>query len=216
MEKGLNKWGWDMNSEDLHCLDDYLLQAGYDGPSVAPGQYRARITVGEARGSTAFAVAKDPRSFASDVQIDEWAATLHEVKSMMNDMLYTLEDARQARAQIKALMAAHDDAELHEWGAAAVSGITAWEAKINQRKHETYEDEDAWETMIDGQLRYLMDVIDSSGAPVTDGAKTRLEDLRGQWIKLQSDLRGITDSYIVPINRWASSQQISHVVSPLD
>ena len=58
-------------------------------------------------------------------------------------------------------------------GRAAVSEIGVWEARITQLKHETYEDEDAWETMLAGQLRFLMDVIDRTAAPVTEGAKTR-------------------------------------------
>ena len=35
--------------------------------------------------------------------------------------------------------------------------------------------------MLDGQLRYLMDVIDGTGPPVTDGAMTRLPDLTAEW-----------------------------------
>ena len=42
----------------------------------------------------------------------------------------------------------------------AVERITAWDGKIIQVLHQTYEDEDAWETMLAGQLRFLLDVID--------------------------------------------------------
>ncbi|MEX1265275.1 MAG: hypothetical protein WEA08_00030 [Woeseia sp.] len=215
MKEGLNKWGWNMNSEDIGCIDDILLQAGYDGPSVGPGEYTARISIGGASDEATFTVAKDPRSFATDAQIDEWATTLNELKGTMNDILQTLDTARKARSQIEALMAAHDSEQLHEWGSAAVADITAWEGLINQRKHETYEDEDAWETMLDGQLRYLLDVIDSSGAPVTDGAKTRLRDLKAEWAERQSELRTIAQDYIEPINGWATGEQVRHVVSPI-
>ena len=39
--------------------------------------------------------------------------------------------------------------------------------QIIQPLHETLEDEDAWETMLAGQIRFVLDVIDSTGAPVT-------------------------------------------------
>jgi hypothetical protein len=37
--------------------------------------------------------------------------------------------------------------------------------KLNQHLHQTYEDEDAWETMLAGQVRYLLDVIDYPARP---------------------------------------------------
>ena len=213
-EEGLNHWSWDLNSEDIRCIDDLLLQAGYDGPSVAPGEYTARITVGDASDSVTFRVTKDPRSFASDAAIDEWATTLNSVKGTLNEVLGTLEQARRSRAQIKALMDAFDNERLHEMGDAAVAGIDAWESLINQRLHETYEDEDAWETMLDGQLRYLMDVIDASGAPVTDGARTRMRDLSVQWEQRQNELRTLIADYIDPINDWAGEMGVRYVVDP--
>ncbi|MGB5353969.1 MAG: hypothetical protein WBN32_10200 [Woeseia sp.] len=212
--QGLNKWGWDMHADELQCIDDIMLQAGYAGPSVTPGRYTARITVGAASDSADFVIVKDPRSFATDAEVSDWASTLNRVKSALNDVLASLDTARKARGQITELMAAHDDAELQELGESAISDIDAWEAQITQLKFETYEDEDAWATMLDGQLRYLMDVIDDSGAPVTDGMKTRLNDLSAEWQRRQLELNDISQNYIAPINRWASKMELGHVVSP--
>ncbi|MGI9222314.1 MAG: hypothetical protein ACR2QS_14895, partial [Woeseiaceae bacterium] len=90
----------------------------------------------------------------------------------------------------------------------------AWEEQITQLKHETYEDEDAWATMLDGQIRYLMDTIDYSGAPVTEGMRIRQADLVEYWQALDSDLQAITDSFIEPINSWAQERREPHVVQP--
>jgi hypothetical protein len=99
-------------------------------------------------------------------------------------------------------------------GEAAVSEIGAWESRITQLKHQTYEDEDAWETMLAGQLRFLMDVIDRTGAPVTDGAMTRLADLEAEWQTRQEELRRIADEQLRPINTWANQQGVDHVRVP--
>ena len=96
-----------------------------------------------------------------------------------------------------------------------VDGVDAWEPRINQLKHETYEDEDAWATMLDGQLGFLMDVIDYSGAPVTDGMRTRRDDLQGEWAERQAEMRQLTELYIEPINAWARQQQLGHIVNPV-
>ncbi len=214
VEQGLNKWGWNMNSEDVPCIDNILLNGGYNGPSVAPGEYTARVTVGGASSEASFTVVKDPRSFATDAQIAEWSSTLGEVKALLTEVLTTLDNARTARQQIKDLMAAHDDEELHTLGKQAIEGINAWEEEIYQLKFETYEDEDAWETKLEGQLRFLMDVIDESGAPVTEGMNIRKADLAAEWRRRQGEMGDITGNYIAPINRWASSRGVGHVMRP--
>ena len=215
MEKGLNRWAWNLASEDLFCVEAALQNYGYGGPSVVPGEYTATIKLGEASDSATFTVARDPRSFASDAEVAEWAATLKQVKNTTNEVLQALDRARQARARIRDLMAGNSDAELQELGSAAISGIDAWEPLINQLKHETYEDEDAWPSMLDGQLGFLMDVIDGSGAPVTAGMRARLQDLQAEWAERQNELRELTDQYIEPINRWANARRVEHVVNPL-
>ena len=99
-------------------------------------------------------------------------------------------------------------------GEGLIDGIDAWEPQINQLKHETYEDEDAWATMLDGQLGFLMDSIDRSGAPVTDGMRIRLDDLQADWGQRQAEMRQLTEKYIDPINAWAQQNNVGHVVRP--
>jgi hypothetical protein len=106
------------------------------------------------------------------------------------------------------------DASLQANGKAAVEAITAWDHRLNQRLHQTYEDEDAWETMLTGQLRYLLDVIDGTGAPLTDGAMQRLSDLKAEWSQRRAELRDITASQIEPINAWAREHEVAYVAAP--
>ncbi|MEM6638440.1 MAG: hypothetical protein AAF610_00920, partial [Pseudomonadota bacterium] len=213
-KKGFNKWHWNMKSEDVPCIENILIHAGFNGPSVAPGDYTARLTLGDLTSEVSFRVAQDPRSSASPDEISDWANTLATVKAMLSDALQALDQARQARDQITALISEHDDTQLRALAENAVSGIDVWEKKITQLKHETYEDEDAWATMFDGQVRYLMETIDRSGAPITGGMRTRLADLTQQWVELQQELRNITANYIVPINDWAYTRQEPYVVHP--
>jgi hypothetical protein len=134
------------------------------------------------------------------------------VAGQLDDVLDKLAAIRQSGAQIEALMKAYPDApELHEAGAAAIEKIAAWDGQIIQVLHQTYEDEDAWETMLAGQLRYLMDVIDETGAPVTGGAMLRLQHLQAEWAERQAELNTIQTSYIDVINEWARDNGVPHI-----
>ena len=214
VKQGLNRWHWNLRSEDVPCIDNILIHAGFNGPSVAPGDYTARITLGDLTTEARFAVAKDPRSFATDAEIDDWARTLADVKALLTEALETLDAARRARTEIETLMADHDDEALHALGKQAIADIGSWEAQITQLQHETYEDEDAWATMLDGQVRYLMDTINSSGAPVTEGMRIRQRDLMAEWRTRQAEMRTITEQFIEPINAWARERNEPHVVRP--
>ncbi len=213
--EGLNLWGWDMRSQSVHCISDIALFAGFRGPRVAPGDYSARVRMGDAVETVTFNIELDPRVTATDAEISNWVVRLAEVQDMLSDSLHGLEDLRASRSRIEALMTAYsDDAGLQDMGAAALESVAEWEAKITQLKHQTYEDEDAWETMLAGQLRYLVDVIDNSGPPVTDGAMTRMRDLKAEWALRQSELQSIASEHIRPINDWANTNQVEHVPTP--
>ena len=214
-KQGSDKWGWNLRSENIRCIPDIAIFAGFNGARVVPGRYRARFQIGEHAETVEFTIDQDPRSRASDADTQEWGARLHEVSALMNDILTNLHVLRTAREQIQALMSDHaDEDELQQMGRAAVSEIGVWEARITQLKHETYEDEDAWETMLAGQLRFLMDVIDRTAAPVTEGAKTRLADLKAEWQTRHAEMRRISDEHLRPINTWARQQGIDHVRVP--
>ena len=213
--KGLNKWTWDFKRDGLKCIDNITLFAGFDGPRVAPGDYRARVTAGKLEQTVSMTLKMDSRLSASGEEIRFWSERLEEVQGMINDSLSSLELLRKAKRQIGNLMADHPEAsDLQTTGAAAIEKIDAWDHSIIQVRHQTYEDEDAWETMLAGQLRYLMDVIDETGAPVTGGALLRLQDLKAEWAQRQVELQTIRRDYIDVINDWARQKGAAYVTSP--
>ena len=213
--KGLNKWVWDMRRDGIHCIEDVKIFAGFDGPSVPPGDYRARVTVGGNTQEVAFSIALDPRVSATSEEIQAWSQAVDETASLLDEVLMRLGEARKAQAQIKTLMADYPgDATLQKSGKAAVEAITAWDALLDQPLHETYEDEDAWESMLAAQIRYLLDVIDETGAPVTGGAADRLNDLKAEWSQRSSALRDITTGPIETINAWAREKEVPYVATP--
>jgi len=211
-KKGLNKWTWDLRGQGLKCTENITLFAGFNGPRVAPGNYNARVSAGDAVQTVSFKVEMDSRVTATDEEIEFWSERTKEVAELLSDSLTSLENIRQAKQQIEALMDKYpNDKDLQTTGAAAVEKISAWDGKIIQVLHQTYEDEDAWETMLAGQLRFLLDVIDGSGAPVTGGALLRLVDLKVEWAEREAELQAIKTAYIDVINEWAQKKGVLHI-----
>jgi len=214
-DEGLNKWMWDFRRQGVHCIEDVNIFAGFGGATVPPGEYRARVSQGDRSAEARFTIAQDPRLTATPEQSREWNARLDETASLLDEILRRLGEARKARAQIETLMADYaSDADLQQAGQAAVAAITDWDHLLDQHLHETYEDEDAWETMLAGQVRYLLDVIDGTGAPITGGQLERLADLQAEWQQRRGELQTITEEHLVPLNDWARDRGVEHVALP--
>jgi hypothetical protein len=216
-KKGLNKWMWDFRRDGVHCIEDVKIFAGFGGATVPPGKYRAQVTRDGRSAEAMFEIVPDPRLTATPEQIQEWSDRLEATAALLDEILQRLGEARKAGGQVEALMADYpNDADLQQAGQAAVDAITAWDHLLNQPLHETYEDEDAWETMLAGQVRYLLDVIDGTGAPITGGQLERLADLQAEWQQRQGELQAITEQHLAPLNSWARDRGVEHVSIPGD
>jgi photosystem II stability/assembly factor-like uncharacterized protein len=216
LDKGLNKWTWDLRRENMPCLDKVPLYAGgFSGTRVIPGTYTARVTLGDTSGQASFAVHADPRVQASEEEIATLDARVDEVNTLLRHVLDTLDRARKSRSQIQAMMQEYPEGSLLQAsGKRAVTAITEWERQITQENHGTLEDEDSWPTMLDGQIHHVLDVMDSSGPPVSAGALERLADLKARWAILDAELQRVSREDIEPINQWARDQGLEYVSTP--
>ncbi|MCP3675057.1 MAG: glycosyl hydrolase, partial [Gammaproteobacteria bacterium] len=214
-KKGLNLWSWNLNSENLECIPDITLFAGFSGPKVLPGLYSATFSIGKQQETINFKVEPDPRVKVSEYELIDWDNHQKEVSSLITEILSQLQAIRGSKTQAQALQSQFsDNQQLKTMVDTAAEKITQWEAMIIQMKHQTYEDEDAWRSMLVSQLRYLLDVISYTGAPVTNGAKTRMADLKTTWAQLQKQLSLIKEQQLIPINNWAKKNNINHIQLP--
>ncbi len=213
LEQGLNQWTWDMRRGGLNCIDDVKLFAGFGGPSVSPGKYRARVTLGDAQSTAEFTLDPDPRNDASAADYAVLAARLAEVTSLLNELLDSLADVRKARSQTEMLLQEFPAAEvLHAAGTSAIEQLTAWENTVTQTQYGTYEDEDSMPPMLDVHIRHVLDVIDQASAPVSAGSLQRLADMQEQWAERKVALMQIAATDVAAVNSWARENGVSHVM----
>ena len=184
-KKGLNRWKWDLRRDAFPCIDNMHMFAGREGARVVPGEYQVRVTLGTQSRTTSFNVAPDPRDDIPTAQFADLDAHLVETTSILDGLIARLDRLRAARDQVETLASLTQGNARHQDIKAGADGIVAriadWEAKVSQPKHEALEDEINYPNMLDAQVMHLLQWIDSADAPVTDGAKARLADLRAEW-----------------------------------
>ncbi|MEM9383747.1 MAG: glycosyl hydrolase [Pseudomonadota bacterium] len=202
---GLNRWVWDFAEDRLNCVEDVRLFAGWAGPRVAPGEYRAVFTYAGEQVSVPISVRPDPR-LPYDVEGHAArSAALRQTVTLMNSLLGTLDRARHVREALTDARGRLDGlgqsgATLTRLADEAIVRLDAWEQTVTQPLHKTFEDDINWPNMIDVQVRHLIDAIDSAGTPVTVGAKRRLSDLEQVWAGRIDALAAIHDEYLAPFN----------------
>jgi hypothetical protein len=204
-----------MRRQGIECIDDVFLFSGWNGAKVMPGDYQARVTIGETEETVPITLLPDPRNDATTAQYDTLESKIVEGTNLFNEIILTLDKARTARAQVQKLMTSHASSEEFKTHAiATIDQITEWEKLITQVYFQVLEDEDAWPSMLEVQVKHVVDVMDGAGAPVANGALQRLADLQSEWALLKAELAAIKSNHIEPINSWAKTNNIRYVVSP--
>ncbi len=211
-DKGANRWVWDFRRDGLRCTPDIRVFEGFDGASVMPGAYQARIRIGDLQETVPLVLTADRRVDATASQFEEVDRRLEELTTMFDGLISGIAAVRTARAQVEGLLAAYPDVdELRVPAAAAIRKLTEWEADAWQVEYETYEDEDNLAPRLVKQVRHLLDVIDNAGPPIAAGALARLRDLKAQWSQLQMELDQIQSDEVARVNAWARENAVPHV-----
>ncbi|UCF38109.1 MAG: glycosyl hydrolase [Acidobacteriota bacterium] len=213
-EKGAQTWVWDLSREGIHCIEDLPLFEGFSGALVMPGTYTAQIRLGDYQDSTQLTLLPDRRAAASTEDMQLVEVQIVAITSFLNELIDNLAAIRKSRSRIEALLEDYPDADaLQRPGKRAANRLTEWEKKVLQVEFETYEDEDSLPGRMVKQVRHLLDVIDSSGPPVSAGAMHRLSDLKAMWADLKTELQAIQASDIAAVNAWARDNSIPHVAT---
>ena len=68
--------------------------------------------------------------------------------------------------------------------------------------------------MLDAQVTHLLQSIDRADAPVTEGAKARLADLRAEWDVLVAEYQSIATGDIAEFNVLLNETGVEPIVPP--
>jgi len=112
---GMNRFAWDLRLPDAETFDGMILWGGEtDGPKVVPGSYMARLTVGDKEATVPFEVKADPRSSATQADLQKQFDFLLDVRDKLTETHEAIKKIRAVRGQLTDLekhLADRDDAK---------------------------------------------------------------------------------------------------------
>jgi photosystem II stability/assembly factor-like uncharacterized protein len=214
--QGLNRFVWDMRYPDAVRLSakggD---QTSTAGPRVVPGEYRARLTVGEAASEVAFHILPDPRSDASMEDFVAQRDLLLQIRDKLSDTNTAINRIRAIREQAegwatRASGTASADA-LAKAADELKRKLAAIEGELIQVKANSPKDTLNFPVMLNSKLGRVANAVASADVRPTQQARDAFSDIAGRIDAQISKLEALIAEDIPPFNRLVSEAQLPAV-----
>jgi len=167
--RGLHRFAWFLRHPGPWHSDS--LRTGQGGPLVAPGEYQARLTVGDWTATRRLRVLPDPRVERDGVTPADFAAQV----ALSLQIRDAVSEARRAVARIRAVK---DEAVKRRLAGAEAALVTASGQSYPQ-------------PMLVAQLEYLYAMLDGADQKPGRDAALRFEELRGRLAERLAEVRRI-------------------------
>jgi len=168
---GMNRFAWNLRMPDAVGFTGMIMwAAGTVGPMVPSGTYSVRLTVGDQSQTERFAVLRDPRSGATQADVDEQYAFLtriHAKTSEANTAVRTIRNIKAQIAQRQAAVPADRRAALDRAAAGLVTQLSAVEQEIYQVRNRSGQDPLNFPIKLNNQIAALAGVVGGAEAKPT-------------------------------------------------
>lgn len=197
--KGMNRFLWDFRTETVHPdVEGVYIYGDYRGYRLAPGNYQARLRLGDRVSTTSFSVKQDPGLASTAADWKEQQAYLARVTENISGMHASVNDLRKVKTRLEQLgNSLADDsttASLRVKGNSVMEMIDRWESEVVESRIKNGQDVINWPSKLNAEFFNIKGLADSHDPVITKGLKDRLEDLELKWKDQQKQLEPIRAS----------------------
>ncbi len=219
---GLNRFVWNMRYPDAAKIEGEggtweAFENQLVGPQVAPGTYRARLTVGAQTLETSFEIQKDPRVTTSQADLEAQFALALRVQEKLTETHETINAIRALKKQLDLW-----DARAKEQGGqsrllAASAGLrrraSAIEEELVQVKAKSRQDTLNYPAKLNAKIAGLLGAIGGADYAPTQGMRDVYDDLARRADAQLKKWQAIVASEIPAFDRMVRSSSIPAVGS---
>ncbi len=219
-DRGLNRFVWDLAGEPISEIPDLSTFGSLDSYRRAPGRYTARLTLGETTSEAEIEVVHDPRTDISPEDFAEQQALLETLATAVDELHDSVNRLRDVRGQATGLAERaerfDEEGEIERAAEALTAAIDAWEEQVVQAKQETFQDVINFPNRLNADLLALMDAIDGSEPPVTEGARRRWADLQETLSEIRQERDDILGRQLTEFLGVIEAHEVPAIVVPED
>lgn len=190
VESGINRFTWNYRTNKLQEVPGvFVLEGDYRGHRVAPGNYTARMTLGESVSEVKIVIMDPPDIDISKALWDEQQATMERIEDRINEIHDSVNDAIKISEQLESIEEQYGEEEGMEDIQEAIDELQEklndWQLPVIELRQKGFQDALNWPAGINSEFFFLRNNLDTYDPSVPDGYYDRLDDLENSWSGLK-------------------------------
>jgi hypothetical protein len=184
VNKGMNQAVWDMRYTEAERIEGMILWNGVPGAITAPpGNYFARLKVGQDSVEVPFTIRPDPNYKVSQQEYDEQFAFLAQVRDKFNETQKAIKDIRALRTQINSFVGLQGKdvpKEVKQMADSINKQLTSIEEILYQTKSKSGQDVLNYPIRLNDKLSGVFDAANSGNFAPSKQVREVYNDLASQ------------------------------------
>jgi hypothetical protein len=201
---GLNSFAWNLRYPEAATFQNLIMwAAGTQGPVAVPGTYSVRMTVNGQTQTQSFVLQKDPRSTATQADLEQQFAFLISVRdetSKANNAVRTIRNMKSQLADRAAKLPEAQRAAFKTKADAFSSQLSDIEAQIYQVKNQSGQDPLNYPIRLNNKIAALAGVAGSADARPTDQTREVFRLLSAELQTQLDRMERVMASGLPPLN----------------
>lgn len=216
VEKGLNRFAWDLRYEDAKRFPGMILWAGNtSGPRAVPGNYQVKLTVDGKAMTETFELKKDPRVPTTQEEFQKQFDLLTKIRdkfSETSEAIIAIRDVRKQANDYAARVKDQPNARPITDAAKALGAkLTAIEEELYQTKNQSSQDPLNFPIRLNNKLAALAGSIAGADAQPTDQQVAVYEDLVSRINAQLGKLEQVMATDVPAFNKLVRDQNVPAV-----
>jgi len=216
-EVGSNRFIWNMRYPEATKVEGYVGGEGaLAGPTVPPGSYQVRLTVGDQTYTQQFQVAKDPRLPATEEDLQAQFELRFKIWQKLSEAHDAINKIRSIRRQVEEweqrTQGQKDYEEISKAGNTLKEKLSAIEEELIQVKAKTRQDTLNYPIKLNSKLAALAGTIGGAHAAPTKQEYELYDDLVSRIDAQLKSLQEVIDTHVAAFNTLVRERDVPAIV----
>lgn len=213
---GMNSALWDLRVSNILPAENVMATAppsvGMQGYKVGPGAYSVKLSYGSFSQVQPLLIKQDPRDEASPTAISAQQTMLVNIYDNVNELHDALKQLQQVRQQVGQMLDREGkDDDIKKSGESIKKKVGTVERELISPDQKTFQDIINFRNKLDRQLFELMNTIDNSVPPLTNGEQELYNELQGIWMKQKDAVQDILQNDVPAFNKLLEQKGIEFI-----
>lgn len=212
VEKGLNRFVWNMRNTGMPGIPTAYIEAGYSGHEVSPGEYTITLKTGDTESTKVAEIKMNPLYDITMADYDAYDQFMSAREAELTEMHEMVNKVKNYQDQLGSLMKKTNGntnfEAINQEGGDLIKALKAWDEKMVQRRSKAYDDVENFPNKFTANYLFMINQTQSAIPKVNNGSIDRYKELWAEWEILKAEGSKLLEESIPNFNESAKNQGI--------